>query len=1218
MAEEPVEIELRLDQNVVDEAGKASQGINDLSEASAKMRQDFEKNIAAQKKEIGELTAEVARLKAQLAAPVNTGDSKLIADKEKLTQTIAELEKKLKQAEVAYNSLINKSQSTNKVTDKAVGSFNNLNFSIQQVARELPVLAMSPQMFIMAISNNLPILQDQLKKTRIQNEALKASGQSIVPVWRQVLSSLISWQTALVAGITLLTVYGKDIVDWVKRTLDLAGSIRMTTKEIKEMKEELAKNMGFELGKLNSLFDQLRDAEKGTYNYYKAKKDIISQFGTYLQGLDDEKRALEDVEGAYRALTESIRDQARQKALNRVYEEQGEQVQKIEVDQFTKIREQFIGKLGKDAGETLFQSLRRELQSGALSEGMKRLVEGFTVSGTTAFTTNSGQIIESAYEYNNVADAIDKVVLAHQAYNAKIKEAESILGAISGGNSPRIKSLIQEQELLLAQAKLMPESTEAEIDAKNKKIKDIEEEIKRLKTLGIVSEKELDKQVRDKEKAANDLLKIQTRMEQEIAAASIAAMKEGINKQIAEARAAYDKRRDTIAEKLREIEELEKTTGMPATGQRNLLANLLEAETARFEAEKEALRAAAQQEVDSIFSDVNQRFTSQLQNQLNGIDGYYEGQLKLLRENVTDMKALQKMTTDMEAMRAREMTIARREFALQTLSFEEEIALKRQEISNRELTWESDKQKKLLEIQIDFALKRLMALNDIKLSGGDAEEEIARLRAEIERLNKLLNQTNGNKLREIADVIAKSVRQIGSELSSLPGKIGEIGKALTGLADNADNIVTIFDKNTSDTDIISAGVNGLANLFGMVAGQLAENKELQEQWNEKIREAAHQAALARIELQAYQEGNIFGVENPYARAIAGANEYAEAINELNKSASILAQGQVQVGTTKKVSGANVAKGVGSGAAVGAAVGSFIPVVGTAVGAVVGGILGGITGLFAKKSVPVFESLAKKYGKIFDSETYELNPQILQDYALLDDATKKLVDNWQEMREKALEAEKQMRDTFKDLAGDIGSQLSDALVSAFRNNDLTTALNQFEDGVAKVIENIIAQMVFAAFFQDMLKELEDGMMASFKEGGDGSIIDDLLKFTEQYAAAIPGFNEALQAWKDDMESRGINVFGPDSARSAAPKGIAQANQDSVDELNGRITNIQQMIYDIRGNGSQSLEINNELLSHQRMIKSQLDTIAENSQHLKRLVTIENSLTDINLKGVKIKQ
>lgn len=1196
MKEEPVEIELRLDQNVVDESDKASQGISDLSEASAKMRQDFEKNIAAQKKEISELTAEVARLKAQLAAPVNTGDSKLIADKEKLTQTIAELEKKLKQAEVAYNSLLNKSQSTNKVTDKAAGSFNNLNFSIQQVARELPVLAMSPQMFIMAISNNLPILQDQLKKTRIQNEALKASGQSIVPVWRQVLSSLISWQTALVAGITILTVYGKDIFDWVKRTLDLAGSIRMTTKEIKEMKEELAKNMGSELGKLNSLFDQLRDAEKGTYNYYKAKKDIISQFGTYLQGLDDEKRALEDVEGAYRSLTESIRDQARQKALNRVYEEQGENYQKTEIEQLSKIREEFIGKLGKDAGETLFQSLRRELQSGSLSEGMKRLVEGFTISGTTAFTTNSGQLIESAYEYNNVADAIGKVFLAQQAYNSKVKEAESILGSISGGNSPRIKSLIQEQELLLAQAKLMPESTETEIDAKNKKIKAIEDEIKRLKTLGVVNEKELDKQVREQEKAADELIKIKTRLEQDIAAASIAAMKEGVNKQIAEARAAYDKRRDTIAEKLREIEQLEKTTGVPATGQRNLLANLLKAETDKFEAEKEALRAAAQQEVDSIFADVNQRFTSQLQNQLNGIDAYYDGQLKLLRENVTDMKALQKMTADMESMRAREMTIARREFALQTLAFEEEIALKRQEISNRELTWESDKQKKLLEIQIDFALKRLMALNDIKLSGGDVEEDIAKLRAEIERLNKLLNNTDGTKLREISEMLAGSLRKIGAELGSLPGKIGEIGKALGGLADNADNIAAAFDGTLSEKDAITAGVDALANLFSMVAGQIVENKELQEQWNEKIREAAHQAALARIELQAYQGGNIFGIENPYAKAIAGANVYSAAMKELQQSSSALAQGQVQVGTTKQVSGENVLRGTLQG----------------------GGLLGFITGLFSKKEVPVFESLGKKYGKIFDPTTFELNPKILEDYALLDDATKKLVDNWQEIATKAKEAEQQMRDTFKDLAGDIGNQLSDALVNAFRNNDITTAMNQFEDGVGRMIENIIAQMVFFKIFGSIFDEVEQRMKDSFKDDGDGDIVDDIMWVIAQIPGKTDEYNSILQEAKDAAKrDYGIDIFEPDSNRSAAPKGIAQASQDTVDELNGRITNIQQMIYDIRGNGSQNLAINNELLSHQRMIKSQLDTIAENSHHLKRLVTIENSLTDINLKGVKIK-
>ena len=212
----------------------------------------------------------------------------------------------------------------------------------------------------------------------------------------------------------------------------------------------------------------------------------------------------------------------------------------------------------------------------------------------------------------------------------------------------------------------------------------------------------------------------------------------------------------------------------------------------------------------------------------------------------------------------------------------------------------------------------------------------------------------------------------------------------------------------------------------------------------------------------------------------------------------------------------------------------------------------------------------------------------------------------------------MRDTFKGLAGDIGSQLSDALVNAFRNNDLTNSLNQFEDGVTKMIENIIAQMVFAEFFKKMLDDLEEDMMNSFKEGGDGSIVDDMIKFLDSYTEAVPAYNEAMEEARKEMRRRGIDAFAPDSVRSATPKGIAQASQDTVDELNGRITNIQQMIYDIRSNGGQSLSVNHELLNHQRMIKGQLDTIAENSEHLKRLEKIENSLSDISLKGVKIKQ
>lgn len=84
-----------------------------------------------------------------------------------------------------------------------------------QVARELPSLAMGPQMFILAISNNLPMLADAISDVRKQNELLAASGQKGVPVWKQLASSIFSWQTALVAAISLGIVFGKDIANWV-------------------------------------------------------------------------------------------------------------------------------------------------------------------------------------------------------------------------------------------------------------------------------------------------------------------------------------------------------------------------------------------------------------------------------------------------------------------------------------------------------------------------------------------------------------------------------------------------------------------------------------------------------------------------------------------------------------------------------------------------------------------------------------------------------------------------------------------------------------------------------------------------------------------------------------------------------------------------------------------------------------------------------------------
>lgn len=73
---------------------------------------------------------------------------------------------------------------------------NNVKMSMQQIARELPALAMGPQMFFLAISNNIPMFTDAVASARKEYELMTAAGKKATPIWKQLLTSLFSWQTA--------------------------------------------------------------------------------------------------------------------------------------------------------------------------------------------------------------------------------------------------------------------------------------------------------------------------------------------------------------------------------------------------------------------------------------------------------------------------------------------------------------------------------------------------------------------------------------------------------------------------------------------------------------------------------------------------------------------------------------------------------------------------------------------------------------------------------------------------------------------------------------------------------------------------------------------------------------------------------------------------------------------------------------------------------------
>ena len=204
------------------------------------------------------------------------------------------------------------------------GSFNGLNMSVQQIVRELPSAKMGVNMFFMAVSNNLPIMADQIKLAKEANKAMKAAGQEPVPVWRQLVSSLFSWQSAMMVGITLLTVYGKDIANWVKELFKAKTAISdlmFAQQQLRTALKEARKDAISEQVKLKTLYAATQDATIAMKDRLTAVKQMKEQYPSYFSKLSNEAILAGQAAGAYRQLAADILKAAQARAFEKKIEE---------------------------------------------------------------------------------------------------------------------------------------------------------------------------------------------------------------------------------------------------------------------------------------------------------------------------------------------------------------------------------------------------------------------------------------------------------------------------------------------------------------------------------------------------------------------------------------------------------------------------------------------------------------------------------------------------------------------------------------------------------------------------------------------------------------------------------------------------------------------------------------------------------------------------------
>lgn len=172
-------------------------------------------------------------------------------------------------------------------------AFNGLNVSVSQIVRELPSATMGANMFFLAISNNIPMLVDEINKLRAANKLAMKEGKQGVPILKQLGGAVFSWNSLVSVGITLLTVYGKDIVSWsgnLFKGREAAMTMAEAQAEVNKQMAESSGSYGDQVAQLRALqlqWNQLGDDLKAKTEFVKNNREAFDKLGVAITTVAD-------------------------------------------------------------------------------------------------------------------------------------------------------------------------------------------------------------------------------------------------------------------------------------------------------------------------------------------------------------------------------------------------------------------------------------------------------------------------------------------------------------------------------------------------------------------------------------------------------------------------------------------------------------------------------------------------------------------------------------------------------------------------------------------------------------------------------------------------------------------------------------------------------------------------------------------------------------------
>ncbi len=1110
---------------------------------------------------------------------------------------------------------------------------NNVKMSMQQIARELPALAMGPQMFFLAISNNIPMFTDAVASARKEYELMTAAGKKATPIWKQLLTSLFSWQTAMATAITLTVVYGKEIGEWVKglfKAKDATLDLLSAEQEMALARSKASDSIKKERAELDILYAKLKTTSLSTKERTAAVNEWIKKYPEYANILDGENINLGRLEAAYKSLSKEIYANA----VARHY------VDKIADLSVKKEKEEI-----KRLNQKLTVAKAEQEYERQLAEFNKKQETGF---GTATAKTDAEKKLEKSRR---------NVVEQKKIYDDLIENVKSY-----GENIATIENHIKTLDIFPQPEEGTYDYWKQQQDRAEGVLKEIKSDVKKtlddaakegtdLFSLGIdKSVVETYKKATDQIKEARKNLKVydngdgkttgdtdkndyqtelaeaRIRAQQKLEAATVQVMQEGYEKRRKLAKLEYQ-------EELSRIERQEKKLTDKLDRAKQSGKKVSQDEYKQVQSDAGTERAAAlliyEGELDKINKEATEKERKKLEEYAKQFQGYitkrtsteksFDDKRNVLQKGGASDETLNELDYQKEkALSDIDNEFAAREEAfkswaanvvnlnleeLQRLLVEAERELERAEFLNPD-----DKGLAVKRAKVTTLKNTVSGKTGNQEEGKDKKDNKKSIK-EWSELNRVLGDVEdsfndiGGAVGDVAGDIIKTAGTIASSTLSIIDGITTLSEnsaeGIEGTSKVAAESISTVEKASVILAIISAALKVATAIVS-----LFKRTDYMEEFRKEMAKLNYELALVKLNAEiSTDKKSIFG-DDLWGNAIKNVNLAKEALDRYN-------------GTLDKISNRKKYSGL------------------MALAAEVKGIKNSYNSLgdsIANMQVKIqhktwfrsakYSSLKDAAPELFNADG-TVNQDALEKFIGSDTFGKLSAENQQYLQEmsdywKAYQnAVEKVKDYLTDIFGDLGYTLTDTLVDSWANG--TDAATAYYDSVSEMLENLGKQMIYSTIFGDIFEKAQQKMLA-VTQNADLSADEKFKEYikllggmTDEVLGKQGDFNALLEAYQQMAKDKGFDIFKPDedgysqSGRSGAYTAMSQ-EQGTLLEGIGRsvqdhVSGMHQLLEELKKGRDADHEI--------------FVQIADNTAYCKLLEDILEIITRQERDGAKVK-